>query len=117
MTAEKASAKRPAMRILLWVVFFASSAIFLIAAGFFLIDLFPKAAGPPQGTQGDAGASLTTVVTAVASLVTSLATLAGIAMGWKKQSIETARAQIEIERLRLDLENARAPSSQDRPSK
>lgn len=115
MNAEQAATKSPTVRIVLWVVFLVSLAVFVITLGFVLTSR-PQTGGPPQGTVGDTGASLTTVVTAVASLVTSLATLAGIAMGWKKQSIETAKAEIEIARLRLELEQDREAVVRSKPS-
>lgn len=115
MNAEKASKTSPTIRIVLWIVFLGSLAVFVITVGLVLTSR-PQTGGPPQGTVGDSGASLTTVVTAVASLVTSIATLAGIAMGWKKQSIETAKAEIEIARLRLELEQDREAAVRSKPT-
>lgn len=109
-------------RLLLWVMFAASTLIFLFGAAWILytagqseFSTFPTA-GPKATNGGSDNSNWTPMIATFASLVTSLSTMVGLLIGWKKQNIETAKAEIEIARMRLDLEKAQFEANKDRAS-
>ncbi|MGQ0543192.1 MAG: hypothetical protein ACT4O9_15315 [Blastocatellia bacterium] len=99
---------------LLWAVFIVSTCFFGL-----LVLAFVALMAMVQG--GDGGADSTTLwgalVAAVASFLTSVSSLAGLLLGWKKQKVDTAKADLEVQKLRLDLERANLEMEKLRPRK
>ncbi len=66
----------------------------------------PWVSNPPGGGGVDASSATIwgAIVAAVASFVTSVSSLIGLALGWKKSKTETLKADLEVQKLQLELE-------------
>src|SRR5687767_13088455 len=105
--------KRYVKRLLLWVMFVVSTCFL----GLLMLLIVFLATDDRVGNSGNSSTAWGTLVAAVASFLTSVSSLIGLILGWKKHKTETQKANLEVKRLELELERAALEMDKSRKQK